>query len=435
MLPYAANGLGEGWRGSGSDDIGNCVTTPPTLHLRVASLCFLVLFLEGYDITAMSYAIPSLTEAWHAKPPQFTAALTAGSVGLLLGAVSAGLLGDRLGRKPVLIGCTMIFGVFSLSTAWSNGLGWLAVLRFLTGLGLGGGIPIAIALATDYAPQRNPRRLVILMSAGISVGNTIGGFIAAQIVRLSSWEMIFIVGGLLPILVIPFMIVFMPESSALRAAHAAESGARRATPFDLFRHGLALRTSVLWMVNLFNLVGNYFILFWLPSILHAKGLSPSAAILATTMYALGTILGALVTAPIVDRLGVERVIACILCMGALCVLLIGMLDLPFAVLCVVICAAGMGIGGCQHGINSVSGALYPPPIRSTGTGWALALGRVGQIGGPLIGGMLLGLGWTSRDIFLAASGPAFCVAIGMATLGWLRQAHDGRAATTAAIVP
>jgi MFS transporter, AAHS family, 4-hydroxybenzoate transporter len=410
-----------------------CRAAPGRLHVRVASLCFLVLFLEGYDITSMSYAIPSLIEAWHVRPPQFTIALTAGSFGLLFGALSAGLLGDRLGRKPVLIGCTAAFGLFSLLTAFSTGLVSLAVLRFLTGLGLGGGIPIAIALATDYAPLRSPRRLVILMSAGVSVGNTMGGFIASQIVRLSSWEIIFVVGGLLPILVAPLLIAFMPESRALRAAQAIDPEARRATPLDLFRHGLALRTSVLWMVNLFNLVGNYFILFWLPAILHAKGLSPSAAILATTMYALGTILGALVTAPIVDHLGVERVIACILCMGAFCVLLVGAFELPFPVLCVVICGAGMGIGGCQHGINSVSGALYPPPIRSTGTGWALGLGRVGQIGGPLIGGMLLGLGWASRDIFLAASVPALCVAIGMATLGWLRHAHDARAATTATV--
>ncbi len=410
-------------------------TEPPNIHLRVASLCFLVLFLEGYDITAMSYATPSLTEVWHVKPPQFTAALTAGSVGLLLGALSAGSLGDYLGRKPVLIGCTLVFGLFSLLTSFSTGLFSLAVLRFLTGLGLGGGIPIAIALATDYAPKRNPRRLVILMSAGISVGNTVGGFIAAKIVQFSSWEMIFVVGGLLPILVAPLMIAYMPESSPRPAAKPVDSAADKATPLALFRHGLAVRTVLLWMVNLFNLVGNYFILFWLPSILHAKGLSPADAILATTMYALGTILGALVTAPIVDRLGVERVIAFILCMGACCVLLIGTVDLPLPMLYVVICAAGTGIGGCQHGINSVSGALYPPAIRSTGTGWALAMGRVGQIGGPLIGGILLGLGWTSKEIFLAASVPAFCVAIGMATLGWLRRADETGPANTSAAGP
>jgi len=385
----------------------------------------MVLFLEGYDITSMSYAIPSLIEAWHVKPPQFTTALTAGSFGLLFGALSAGLLGDRLGRKPVLIGCTAVFGVFSLLTARSGGLVSLAVLRFFTGLGLGGGIPIAIALATDYAPLRSPRRLVILMSAGVSVGNTVGGFIAFQIVKLTGWQTIFVVGGLLPILAIPLLLLFMPESRALQAV---DPDARRTTPVDLFRNGLALRTSILWMVNLFNLVGNYFILFWLPAILHAKGLTPSAAILATTMYALGSILGALVTAPIVDRFGIERIIAAILCMGAVCVLLVGAFDLPFPLLCLVICGAGIGIGGCQHGINAVSGALYPPAIRATGAGWALGLGRIGQIGGPLIGGTLLGLGWASRDIFLAASVPAACVAIGMATLGWLRHRHDARVA-------
>ena len=395
-------------------------------HIRVASLCLLVLFLEGYDITSMSYAIPSLIEAWHVKPPQFTAALTAGSFGLLFGALSAGLLGDRLGRKPVLIGCTAVFVVFSLMTGFAAGLPSLAVLRFFTGLGLGGGIPIAIALATDCAPLQNPRRVVILMSAGVSVGNTVGGFIAAQIVRTAGWPSIFVVGGLLPLLVIPLLMICMPESQALRAV---DHQARKTTPADLFRHGLALRTCILWMVNLFNLVGNYFILFWLPAILHAKGLTPSYAVLATTMYALGSIIGALITAPIVDRFGVERIIAGVLCMGALCVLAVGLFELPFAVLCAVICGAGIGIGGCQHGINSVSGAMYPAAMRATGAGWALGFGRIGQIGGPLVGGTLLGLGWASRDIFLAASIPAFCVACGMAALSWLGHRQKPRAST------
>lgn len=399
------------------------------MHIRVAALCFMVLFLEGYDITSMSYAIPSLIDAWHVKPPQFTVALTAGSFGLLFGALSAGLLGDRLGRKPVLIGCTTVFGLFSLLTAFATGLPSLAAMRFFTGLGLGGGIPIAIAMATDCAPLKSPRRLVILMSAGISVGNTAGGFIASQIVKTAGWESIFVVGGLLPLLVIPLLVFLMPESHALRAA---EPTARRTTPADLFRNGLALRTSILWMVNLFNLVGNYFILFWLPAILHAKGLTPSAAVLATTMYALGSIIGALITAPIVDRFGVERIIAGILCLGAACVLAVGLFELPFLALCVVIGGAGIGVGGCQHGINAVSGALYPAAIRATGVGWALGFGRIGQIGGPLVGGTLLGLGWASRDIFLAASVPAACVAIGMGTLGWLRHRHDVRAAAVTA---
>ena len=237
------------------------------------------------------------------------------------------------------------------------------------------------------------------------------------------------VGGLLPILVTPLLIAFLPKLRCATSGSRTDPAARRATPFELFRHDWrSARSSYGWSICS---------IWWETSsscfgyrrILHAKGLSPSQAILATTMYALGSIIGALVTAPIVDRFGVERVIAFILCMGAFCVLLIGTLDLPFPLLCVVICAAGTGIGGCQHGINCVSGALYPAPIRSTGTGWALALGRVGQIGGPLIGGILLGLGWTSRDIFLVASVPAFCVAIGMAMLGRLRKIDETRAPT------
>jgi AAHS family 4-hydroxybenzoate transporter-like MFS transporter len=396
----------------------------PRTHLRVASLCFLVLFLEGYDITAMSYATPSLIEQWHVKAAAFTTAITAGSIGLLVGALVAGLFGDRFGRKPVLIGCVTIFGSFSLLTALSTGLTSLAALRFLTGLGLGGGIPIAIALATDHAPARHPRRLVILMSAGVSVGNTLGGFMASVFVKSFGWPAIFIAGGLLPLVVVPLLVAMMPHDRFAPAAIPYDS---KPGPAALFEHGLALRTAILWMVNFFNLVGNYFILFWLPAILHGQGLTPAASIGATTFYALGSIAGALITAPIVDRLGIERVIAAILCLGAVAVLMIGTVNLPYALLCLVVALAGMGIGGCQHGINATSGALYPMQIRATGTGWALGIGRVGQIVGPLIGGLLLGAGWPSQDIFRAASVPAFCVAAGMATLGWLRMREVGAA--------
>ena len=359
------------------------------LHIRVASLCFMVLFLEGYDITSMSYAIPSMIDAWHVKPPQFTDRADRRQFWPAVRRVSsAGLLGDRLGRKPVLIGCTAVFGVFSLLTAFAH---WIAARSRCCGsspgLGLGGGIPIAIALATDYAPLlSSPRRLVILMSAGISVGNTMQ---AASSPRRSSnttgWQAIFVVGGLLPILVIPLLILFMPESHA-HCGRSRFGGSQDDASWICSATDWRCAPSILWMVNLFNLVGNYFILFWLPAILHAKGLTPSAAILATTMYALGSILCALITAPIVDRFGVERIIASILCLGAACVLTVGLFELPFPLLCVVICGAGIGIGGCQHGINSVSGALYPPEMRATGAGWALGLGRVGQIGGPLVGG-------------------------------------------------
>jgi AAHS family 4-hydroxybenzoate transporter-like MFS transporter len=331
----------------------------------------------------LGYATPSLIEAWHASAPQFTTAVTLGAFGMLIGSLCAGVLGDRLGRKPILIGCVAAFGVFALLTAWSAGLGSLTVLRFLACLGLGGGVPLTIALATDYASPKKPRRLIILMSSGLAVGSTVGGFLARQFVTSFGWEAIFIFGGLLPMLLIPLLIVFLPESRALRTEPVS---ARRASPLELFRHGLALRTVVLWIVDFCNLVCAFLILVWLPAILHRQGLAPADAIFVSTMYALGSIFGVAIMVPIVDRLGAERVVACVLGLGAVSMLLAGSLTLQYAALCVAIGGIGIGIGAGQHGINAVSGALYPPAIRATGAGWALGVGRGGQIVGPLAGG-------------------------------------------------
>ena len=385
------------------------------LQLRVAWLCAAVLFLEGYDIVAVGYAIPSLVDAWHVRPQVFTTALTSGNVGLLLGSLSAGLLGDRLGRRPVLIGCVSVFGAFSLLSALVGSPLQLAALRFPTGLGLGGGIPLAIALASDFAPPTHPGRFLILLNTGVPIGFAVSGLLAGLLVRVFSWPAIFVVGGLLPLAMVVPLALWLPESVALRIP------ARRCIPVAaLFQTGLAPGTVLLWAISLLSLLGVYFILQWTPAILHGCGASSSQGVLGTSMYSLGVIVGALLSARIVDRIGMERVLACGLAFGALCVLSIGLFHPPFLLLSVILCGAGMG-GGCQGGINSLSGLRYPPAIRSTGTGWALGAGRVGTITGPLLGGVLLRLGCRAQNIFLVAAIPAFGASLLMAILGRQRQ--------------
>jgi Major Facilitator Superfamily len=188
------------------------------VHLRVAWLCGAVLFLEGYDIAAVGYALPSLVDTWKVHPQVFTPVLTAGNVGLLLGSLCAGLLGDRMGRKPVLIGCAVVFGIFSLLSAFAGSALHLAELRFLTGLGLGGGIPLAVALAADFAPPMVRGRLVIMMCLGVGMGFAVGGLLASQLVRVFGWPAIFVTGGVLPLALVPALAVWLPESPALRAA-------------------------------------------------------------------------------------------------------------------------------------------------------------------------------------------------------------------------
>jgi AAHS family 4-hydroxybenzoate transporter-like MFS transporter len=385
------------------------------LHLRVAFLCGAVLFLEGYDIAAVGYAAPSLVDAWKVHPQAFTNVFTAGNVGLLLGSLCAGLLGDRLGRKVVLIGCAAAFGVFSLLSAFVGTPLQLAGLRFLTSLGLGGGIPLAIALASDFAPAMVQGRLVILMSAGVPVGFAAGGLLASRLVGLFGWPSIFVAGGVPPLVMVPVLALWLAESVSPRAARH-----RHNLVAALFQNGLGPATGLLWAINLLSLLGVYFILQWMPTILRTSGVSPSRAILGTTMYALGVIAGPLLSAQIVDRCGMERVLTCGLAIGALCVLLTGLFEPRFWLLSVVLCGAGIG-GGCQTGINSLSALVYPSPIRSTGAGWALGAGRVGTIAGPLLGGVLLTLGFRPQKIFIAAAIPAFAATLLMAILGQLRR--------------
>src|SRR5215831_2808112 len=228
--------------------------------LRVAWLCGVVLFLEGYDIAAAGYAIPSLVEAWRLAPSAFTQALTAGNVGLLLGSIGAGLLGDQVGRKPMLISCVATFGAFSLLSAFVVSPLQLAGLRFLTGLGLGGGIPLAIALASDFARPVTQGRLVMLMSAGIPIGFTLGGLLASRLVPVFSWPAIFIVGGVLPFAIIPVLALWLPESVILRA-----STSRSNPVIALFKDRLASCTALLWAMNSLNLLANFLILLWTPS--------------------------------------------------------------------------------------------------------------------------------------------------------------------------
>jgi MFS transporter, AAHS family, 4-hydroxybenzoate transporter len=312
--------------------------------------------------------------------------------------------------------CVAVFGAFSLVSAFAHSLFQLPALRFLTGVGLGGGIPLAIALASDFARPMRQGRLVILMSAGVPIGLTLGGLLASQLVQVFNRPAIFVVRGVLPFAMIPVLALWLPDSVIPKA-----STSRRNPAIALFGGRLAPCTALLWAMNFLNLLGNFLILLWTPAILHTTGVSTSRAIFGTSMYGVGTILGALLTAPVTDRLGVERVLTYTVAFGALCVLAVGLFDVQFWLLSFIICGSGIGIGGCQTGLNSLSGRIYPTSIRSTGAGWALGLGRVGAIAGPLTDGALLALGFRERDIFVVAAIPIIAVTAPMAILGRLQR--------------
>lgn len=388
------------------------------MEIRITWLCALALVLEGYDIGALGYTIPALCHAWHVRPVVFTPALTAGSAGLFAGSLLCGWLGDKFGRKNVLIGCVAIFGVMSLLTALATNLTWLTIVRLGTGMGLGGGIPTSITLLSDFSTPRKQGGLVIAMTCGVTIGNVLGGVAAARLIEPYGWRSVFIVGGLAPLLLLPLIIFLLPESFEFLAARrraAAGLPAQGSTENPvgaLFTDAFARTTAMLWIINFLSLLTIYFMNAWLPSILHSASISARTAIIVATMFHVGGIVGAFISGFSVVRFGVEKVFSALLIVAAGCLFALGFSGLSVFAIGSLVLVSGIGISASQLGINSLPGSIYPPAIRSTGTGWAIGVGRLGNIAGPLLGGLFLSLNWTPDHMLRALCVPIF-VLVGM----------------------
>ena len=393
-------------------------TNQGRMEIRITWLCALALVLEGYDIGALGYTIPALCHAWHVRPVVFTPALTAGSAGLFGGSLLCGWLGDKFGRKNVLIGCVAIFGVMSLLTALATDLTWLTIVRLGTGMGLGGGIPTSITLLSDFSTPRKQGGLVIAMTCGVTVGNVLGGVAAARLIEPYGWRSVFIVGGLAPLLLLPLIIFLLPESFEFLAARrraAAGLPAQGSTENPvgaLFTDAFARTTAMLWIINFLSLLTIYFMNAWLPSILHSASISARTAIIVATMFHVGGIAGAFISGFSVVRFGVEKVFSALLIVAAGCLFALGFSGLSVFAIGSLVLVSGIGISASQLGINSLPGSIYPPAIRSTGTGWAIGVGRLGNIAGPLLGGLFLSLNWTPDHMLRALCVPIF-VLVGM----------------------
>ncbi len=427
------------------------------LQLRVAVLCGLAQLFDGYDLSAIGMAAPAMSQAWGVPAASFAAAFVMSSVGMMVGVMLSGPLGDRLGRKPVIVGSLLIVGVFSLATVWASTLGELAILRFLTGIGIGGVMPSTVALNADYTSHRLRATVVMFMFTGNTLGGFIGGQVIAQTLPHFGWRVIFVIGGIIPLVLVPFLLVWLPESVRFLLARGQNSaralrvyaalGIEPATAHGsmresvdvasgnpvraLFSADLAARTILLWVMFLANLLSMYLISYWLPTVLHLSGLSPADAVFAASMMSAGAVLSTLLLGWLATRFGARRVLTVSFGTGALVIAAIGLLPLSHDVLLVAIFLMGGCTVGSQLAANGFAAALYPARIRTTGVGWALGVGRLGGIGGPALGGLLLGMGWPPRQIFLCACVTAIIAATCTVLLGLGRRDAPLRTETAA----
>jgi AAHS family 4-hydroxybenzoate transporter-like MFS transporter len=389
------------------------------VSIRVAVLCGLVQVLDGYDLGTIGLAVPSLVRAWSLKPAAFTQAFAFSSIGIMLGAMIAGPIADRFGRKPMLLLSMALFGVFSILTAYSETMTQLVALRFLTGIGIGGAMPTTVALTSDYTAERWRASFVMFMFTG----NTLGGFFAGQIAALVlpgwGWPGIFMVGGLVPLALLPLVWLALPEAPHLGKGSPAAAG----NPLGaLFRDGLALSTPLIWLIFLLSLLNMYLIFYWLPSVLNLGGMTPSEAAFATSIYSAGAVLSTLVLGPLIARFGAEQVLTVNMTLGVACIAVLTLAAPPPLLALAVLFVAGGGFVGSQLGLNGFAAAVYPADRRSTGVGWALGVGRLGGILGPVVGGLLLSFGFPPGRIMLFVCVPGLICA----GLIMFLKAHRGR---------
>ncbi len=431
-----------------------------TFQIRVAVLCAAVVFMDGFDAQAIGYVAPTLSKAWSLKPGELGPVFAAGLFGLMLGALAFSPLADRIGRKPVIIFCTLWFGVASLLTVTAESTTSLLVWRFVTGLGLGGAMPNPIALTCEYAPQRSRATMIMVMFIGFSLGSAVGGAIAAQLVPSYGWQSVFWLGGIFPLLLAPVLIFWLPESIRLLALKGTRNeyvarlirainpalrfapGTRFIAPEEhpegfpvehLFTEGRALATVLIWVMFFTNLLVIYFCATWLPTVINNTGVSVRLAVIATALFQVGGIVGTLVLAVLIERFGPYRVLAGAYFAAAILIAAIGQAGSTIELVIPAVFGAGFCVVGAQIGANALTATFYPTFIRSTGVGWALGIGRVGSIIGPLLGGMMLSLQWHIPTIFFAGAVPvliAGCAVLAMGRLPKIAK-HQGPSALPA----
>ncbi|CAI2786962.1 4-hydroxybenzoate transporter PcaK [Serratia grimesii] len=440
-----------------SEIIDNAKISP--YQILILTLCFLIVLLDGFDTAIIGYIAPALREEWQLLPAQLSPAFGAGLFGLLIGSLIFGPVADAIGRKRVLLVSILIFGGGTLASAYTHSIESLILLRFITGIGLGGAMPTCITLSSEYSPVRRRMIMVTLSWSGFTAGLALGGILAGQIIPAFGWRGVLMLGGIAPLLLLPLLAWQMPESvrfmtSSPKHADKLRKVVERITgkswagvtivdderpvkansPIShLFIEGRAVRTLLLWVAFFCSLFVFYQLTSWLPSILKDVGYDIVQASRIGAMVPLGGTLGAILMALLMDRVGPYRVLALSYLGAALVVGATGYLMGDVYTLAATVFLIGFGVAGAQNGLNLVSATIYPTAARVTGVSWAMASGRFGSIIGSMLGAWMIVASGSTEMFFIWLALP---VLVGAAAIFLLyRLSVSPRTTASGSVLP
>ena len=367
---------------------------------RVLVLCAIVILLEGFDIQAAGVSATKLALEFNLAPLGKGLFIGASAVGIFLSAMLGGFLADKFGRRPVVISGVVLFGLFSLTTLVAEGLGALIAARFMTGMGLGAAMPAAIAYASDHSPENMKKRAVGFIYCTAPIGGLLSGVVMQAGIFGSDWRPVYLVGGLAPVVVAPFL--FLLPQSLPRTKNSPELPSSRLNVLSgLLGKGQFCTTFFLWAGNLGTLFVMYLLLGWMPSLLVAMGLSQPQSQYVQMLYNVGMSAGAATGGYLLDRKFLYSTPGTAFAALAVFLTVFGFLELDFHT--ALMAAFGMGamVAVAQATLYAFAPLSYSPSIRNTGVGAAVAAGRLGTIAGPLLAGSLLGTGKTAAEVLIA----------------------------------
>lgn len=406
-------------------------------------LCFFIVAVDGFDTAAIGFIAPAIRAEWGLTAAHLAPVFGAGLAGLMAGAFLFGPLADRFGRKTILMACVGFFGLACLASAYSTSLGMLVVLRFLTGLGLGGAMPNSVTLSSEYAPEKHRSVLVTTMFCGFTLGSALGGVVAAHIVASYGWRAVLVIGGVLPLVLLPVLAMTLPESvrylvmkgrkpeqvrrtlqriapseDLSASVFAVPEKALRGFPVKhLFDRNLRRGTLFLWLAFFMSLLVIYLLSSWLPTLISSTGMTLKKASLVTAMFQVGGTVGAIALGQLMDRFNPQRVLGVTYALAAVLTALIGSSTGSTPVLVLAVFGAGFCISGAQVGANALAAGFYPTATRATGVSWASGVGRIGSVLGSMTGGWMLALDWSLPMVFAVVGAPAVIAAVSMLSMG------------------
>lgn len=431
------------------------VTTPDDLlheskitpvQFGILVLCYIAYILDGFDVVIISFTAPAISADWGIAADQLGLVFSAGVLGMTLGAMFLSSLADLYGRRLTVTAMLLLSGVATFGVIYVTTVPQLIVLRLVAGLGLGALVATLAPLCGEYSPKRYRTLILAILFSGGAMGPVLGGLITAPLVVEYGWRPIFQYAGLVTILLGVLVYLIVPESMAYLIRRQPEQALPKvnrilryigqrpveqlpevdvaaaqesASVVSLLIPSRRARTLMIWLTFFLAFLTVYFLTSWVPQILVNVGFSQEQAIQGTVLIPLGSVLGTMVFGWLARWFALNRIIAVVFVIGALCIaLLSGLLRSydggSYALIWAMLLLVGITLMGAFTNLYTVAMTMYPAQVRSTGLGWAAGLGRGGAVISPALAGFLIVLGVSMPSLFLYFAVPALLAAAGAA---------------------